>query len=115
MVLFDGPRDLLTSMCHSTSCSCDVICVIIRPRYCNYLVLNCLSISLPVPILLNTSSLVIFSVHDMFKTLRYIHNSKASSLDNSDFVIGYMMMLFVQSGVHIYYGNTYFGGNLVSC
>ena len=54
---------------------------------CNFLVLNCLTISLPVPILLNTSSLVIFSVHDIFKSLRYIHISKASSLDNSDFVI----------------------------
>ena len=34
-----------------------------------------------------SSLLVIFSVHDIFNTLRYIHISKASCLDNSDFVI----------------------------
>ena len=43
-------------------------------------------LTLPVPILLNASSLVIFSVHDIFNTLRYTHISKASSLDNGDFV-----------------------------
>ena len=46
--------------------------------------LNYRPISLPVPILLNTSSFVILSVHDIFNTLRYIHISTASSLDNSD-------------------------------
>ena len=48
------------------SCSCDVLCLIRCPRYCNFLVLNCLAISLLVLILLNTSSLVIFSVHHIF-------------------------------------------------
>ena len=33
------------------------------------------------------SSQYIFSVHDIFNTLRYIHISKSSSVDNSDFVI----------------------------
>ena len=63
------PRDLLPSIFPSISCICDVLCLIRCPRYCTSLVLNCLTIYLPVPILLNTSSLVIFSVHDIFKTL----------------------------------------------
>ena len=63
-------RDLLPSIFPSISCSWDALCLIRWPRYCNFLALNCLTISLPVPILLNTFSLVIFSVHDIFKTLR---------------------------------------------
>ena len=81
-------RDLLCSIFPGTiSCSCDALFLIRCPRYCHFLVLNCLTISVSVPILLNTSSLVIFSVHDIFNSLRYIHISKASSLDNTDFVI----------------------------
>ena len=72
------PRDLLLSIFPSISCSCDDLCLIRCPRYCNFIVLNCVTITLPVPILLNTSSLVIFSVHDIFNILRYIHISKAS-------------------------------------
>ena len=86
-VFLGRPVDILTSICPSISCSCDELCFIRCPRYCNFLVLNCLTISLPVPILLNTSSLVIFSVLDIFNTLQYTHISKASSLDNRDFVI----------------------------
>ena len=48
-------------------------------RYCNFLVLNCRTISRSVPILLNTSSLVIFSVHDIFNTLRYFNIAKTMS------------------------------------
>ena len=65
-VFLGRPRDLLPSI----SCIYDVLCLIRCPRYCSFLVLNCLTISLPVPILLNTSSLVIFSVYDTLKTLR---------------------------------------------
>ena len=90
-VVLGRPRDLLSSIivCPSIGCSCDVLCIIRCPRYCSFLVLNCRTISLPVPILLNTSSLVIFSVHAIFNTLRHrpIHISKASSLDNRDCVI----------------------------
>ena len=79
--LFLGrPRDILPAIFSSNSCNCDVLCLIRYPRYCHFLVLNCRTISLPV-ILLNTSSLVIVSVHNIFNTLRYIHISKASSLD----------------------------------
>ena len=60
----------------SISCSCDALCPIRCPIYYNFLVLNCLTISLPVPILLNTASLVIFSVHEIVKTLRYIATSQ---------------------------------------
>ena len=86
-VFLGRPRDLLHSIFPSISCSCDELCLIRCPRYCNFLVLNGLTISRPVPILLNTSSLLFFSVHDMFNTLRYTDISKASSLDNRDFVI----------------------------
>ena len=55
--------------------------------YCNFLVLNCRTIYQSVAILLNTSSLVTLSVQDVFNSLRYIHISTVSSLDNSDFVI----------------------------
>ena len=68
-VFLGRPQDLLPSIFPSISCICDVLCLIRCPRYCSFLVLNCLTISLPVPILLNTSSLVILSVHDIFKTL----------------------------------------------
>ena len=70
-VFLGRPRDLLPSIFPSMSCSCDKLCLIRCPKYCNFVVLNCLTISLLVPILLNTSSLVIFSVHDMFSTLRF--------------------------------------------
>ena len=56
------PRDLPPSIFPSISC---VWC----PRYCNFLVLNCRTISLPVPIILNTFSLVILSVHDIFESI----------------------------------------------
>ena len=99
-VFLGRPRDLLPSTFHSISCSCAELCLIRCPRYCNFLVLNCLTFSRPVPILLNTSSLVIFSVHDIFNTLRYTHISNASSLDNIDFVIVHVsapyMSLIVQ-------------------
>ena len=85
-VFLGRPGDLLPSIFPSSSCGCDELCLIRCPRYCNFLVLNCLTISLPVPILLNTSSLVIFSVLDIFNTLQYTHISKAPSLDNRDFV-----------------------------
>ena len=65
-VFLGRPRDLLPSIFPSISCSCVELCLIRCRRYCNFLVLNCLTISLYVPILLNTSSLVIFSVHDIF-------------------------------------------------
>ena len=39
------PRDLLPSIFPSISCSCDELCLIRCPRYCNFLVLNCLTIS----------------------------------------------------------------------
>ena len=86
-VCLGRPPDLLPSIFPSISCSCVELCIIRCPRYCNFLVLNCLTISLPVPILLNTSSLVMFSVHDISITLRYTHISKASSLDNRDLVV----------------------------
>ena len=84
-VFLGRPRDLLSSFFPSMCCRCDKLCLIRCPRYCNFLVLNCRSTSLPVPSLLNTaSSLVILSVHDIFNTLRYTHISNASSLDNID-------------------------------
>ena len=86
-VFLGRPRDILSSIFPSINCICDVSCLIRCPRYCSFLRLNCLTISLPVPILLITSSLAIFSVHDIFKTLRLTHISNASSLDNRDFVI----------------------------
>ena len=86
-VFIGRPSDILPSIFPSISCSCVELCLIRCPRYCNFLVLNCRTISLPVAILLNTSSLVIFYVHDIFSTLRYTHISKASSLDNRDLVI----------------------------
>ena len=89
-VFLGRPRGLLPSIFPSISCSCDELCLIRCPRYCNFLVLNGLTISRPVPILLNTSSLVFFSVHDIFNTLRYTDISKASSLDNRDFVIAHV-------------------------
>ena len=61
-VFLGRPRDLLPSIFPSISCICDVLCLIRCPRYCSFLVVYLLTISLPVPILLNTSSLVIFSV-----------------------------------------------------
>ena len=61
-----------------------VLCLMICPRYCNILSINCRTIYLPVPIIFNYSSLVISSVHDIFNTLGYIHISNASSLDNSE-------------------------------
>ena len=61
-VFLGRPRCLLPSIFPSISCSCVELCRIRCPRYCNFLVLNCLTISLSVPILLITSSLVIFSV-----------------------------------------------------
>ena len=64
-VFLGQPRGLLPSIFPSISCSCVELCRIRCPRYCNFLVLNCLTISLSVPILLITSSLVIFSVHCM--------------------------------------------------
>ena len=74
LVVIGWPRDLLSSIFLSISCSCDVLCLIRCPRYCSFLVLNCLTISLPVPILLNTSSLLIFSVHDIFNySVMYPH------------------------------------------
>ena len=71
-VFLGRPRDLLPSSCLQlvVCVIIDVLCLIRCPRYCSFLVLNCLTISLPVPILPNTSSLVIFSGHDNFKTLR---------------------------------------------
>ena len=79
-VFLGRPRDILPSIFpYIISCSCDELCLI----RCNFLVLSCLTISLSVPVLLNTSSLVIFSIHAIFNTLRYIHISNASSLDNS--------------------------------
>ena len=70
-VILGRPRDLLPSIFPSISCICDVLCLIRCPRYCSFLVLNFLTISLPVHILLKTSSLVgvIFSVHDIFQNL----------------------------------------------
>ena len=73
-VFIGRPRDILPYVFPSISCSCDALCLIRCPRYCNFLVLNCLTISLSVPILLNTFSLVILSVNDIFNTLRYIHS-----------------------------------------
>ena len=43
-------RDLLPSIFPSISCSWDALCLIRWLRYCNFLALNCLTISLPVPI-----------------------------------------------------------------
>ena len=87
LVFLGRPRNLLPSILPSVICSCDELCLIRWPRYCNFLVLNCLTIYPPVPILLNTSSLVVFSVHDVVNSLRYIDITKASRLDNSDFII----------------------------
>ena len=84
-VYLGRPRDLLHSIFPSIRCSFDELCLIRCPIYCSFLVLNYLTISRSVPILLKTSLLVIFSVHDIFNTLRYTHISKASSLDNRDF------------------------------
>ena len=64
-------RDLAPSIFPSIDCSCDESCLIICPIYCNFLVLNCITISLPVPILLDTSLLVIFSVHDIPTSQRH--------------------------------------------
>ena len=52
-VFLGRPRDLLPSIFPSISCICDVLCLIRCPRYCSFLVLNCLTISLPVPIVTN--------------------------------------------------------------
>ena len=81
------PQDVMHSIFPSISCSCDLLCLIRCPRYCNFLVLNCRTISLPVAICLNTASLVILSLQDIFDTLQYMHISNASSLEHSDFVI----------------------------
>ena len=67
-----------------------MLCHIKCPRYCNLSVLNCAPIPLHNPNFLNTSSLVILSVEDIFNTLRtvqYFHSSEASSPDNSVFII----------------------------
>ena len=70
-----------------------LVVVVLSYVLSDFLVLNCLTISLPVPILLNTSSLVIFSVHDIFSTLRYTLISKAASLDNRDLIIVHVSIL----------------------
>ena len=72
------PRYLLPSISHFINCSCVVLCLTSCHLYCNFLVFNCRSISQLVPILLNNTSLVILSVHDIFNTLGYIHISEAS-------------------------------------
>ena len=64
----------------SISCSCDELCLIGCPRYRSFLVLNCLTISRSVPIILNTFSLVIFSVHDIF--IGVCANSPKSSMQS---------------------------------
>ena len=83
-VFLGRPWDLLACIFPFISCSCDELCLIRCPRYCNFLILNCLTISWPVPILLNTPSLVIFSVHDIFNTLRSIKNN----MDGKDYQRG---------------------------
>ena len=74
-VFLGRPHDSLPSIFPSIN-TCDALCRIRYPRYRAYLVLNLVTIYLHVPTLLNTFSLVIFSVHGIFNTLR-----------NSDFVI----------------------------
>ena len=60
-VVLGRPQDLLPSILPSISCSCDVLCLIRCPRCCSFLVLNCRTIPLPVPVFLN--SLVLLGGH----------------------------------------------------
>ena len=85
-VFLGRPWDLLPSTFPSINCSCE-LCLIRCPIYCNFFVLNCRTISLPVFNLLNTFSLELFSVHDIVNTVRYTHISKASNLNNRYVVI----------------------------
>ena len=102
-VVLGLPRDLLPFIFHSTSCSCEVLFLIRCPMYCDCLVLNFRTVALPVPILLNTFSLVIFSIHHIFNTLRYITIANASSLNNSDFVIVHVSSLYYSPSMAIIY------------
>ena len=56
-VFLGRPRDLLLPSIFPSSCSCDELCLIICPRYCNFIISSCLIISL--------------HVYDIFNTLRY--------------------------------------------
>ena len=86
-VVLGRPLGLLTSIFPYISCCCDVLYLTKCPMYCNFLVLNCRAIYPHVLILFNTSSLIIFSVHGIFNTVRYIGIIKASHLDNNNSVI----------------------------
>ena len=86
---------LTTRPCHLFFClQCSLIELVILPRVVfvsSSLVvslINCLFAPFSVG-----SSLVIFSVHDIYNTLRYIHISKASNLDKSEFVLLSMSLL----------------------
>ena len=56
-VFLGRPRDLLPYIFPSISCICDVLRLIRCPRYCSFLVLNCLTISLPITLIFSFLSL----------------------------------------------------------
>ena len=82
-VVLDLPRDLLPTLFPSINCGCDVLLIIVCTISCNVIVFNCRTIYLPVPILLDTSLLLILFAHGICNTLRYIHILNAQNLDNN--------------------------------